>query len=93
MAFILGNNLTGVAVGNLLKLLSMLLPTGSRLPKSKYLFEKYFNSFLQGLEHKYYCPSCETLFKTSEEFRCSICNEQYEKEKLLEQGSFFIPSN
>ncbi|XP_028418505.1 uncharacterized protein LOC114543898 [Dendronephthya gigantea] len=90
MSFVLGNNLTSVAVGNLLKLLSMILPIGSRLPRTKYLFDKYFNGFREGLEHKFYCPNCQTLFQTSEKLKCFICNVEFEQHRLLEQGSFFL---
>ena len=91
MSFVIGNNLTSVAVGNLLKLLSMMLPTGSRLPRTKYLFDKYFNGFRQGLEYKFFCPSCETLIKTSDSLECTICEEEYERQQLLEKAiSFYI---
>ncbi len=90
MAFAIGNNLTNVAVGNLLKLLSMILPSASRLPRTKYLFDKFFNGFQEGLEYKFYCPSCQTLFKTSENLKCAICGEEYVRQELLEQGNFFL---
>ena len=68
----------------------MLLPIGSRLPRTKYLFDKYFNGFRQGLEYKFFCPSCETLIKTSDSLKCTICDEEYERQQPLEKGNFFL---
>ena len=90
MAFVLGNNLTNVAVGNLLNLLSMILPIGSRLPRTKYLFDIYFSTFKEGLEHKFYCPSCQTLFQNNQKLKCVICEVEYEEQVLLQNGSFFL---
>ena len=90
MSFVIGDNLTSVAIGNLLKLLSMILPIGSRLPRTKYLFDKYSNGFRQGLEYKLFCPSCETLIKTSDSLKCTICDEEYELQQLLEKGNLFL---
>lgn len=93
MAFILGNKLTGVAVGNLLRLLTMILPTGSQLPQTKFLFTVtsiYFNAFKEGLEFKLFCPCCKTLLETADCLKCLICETEYVKQKLLEQGNFFI---
>lgn len=90
MSFVIGNNLTGVAVANLLKLLSMMLSSGSRLPRTKYLFDKQFNSFRQGLQYKFFCPSCETLITTSDSLKCTICEEGYERQELREKGNFFL---
>ena len=90
MSVVIGNNLTSVAIGNLLKLLSMILPIGSRLPRTKYPLDKYFNGFRQGLEYKFFCPSCKTLIKTSDSLKCTICDEEYERQQLLEKGNFFL---
>ena len=90
MAFILGNKLTGVAVGNLLRLLTMILPTGHQLPQTKFLFDKYFRVFKEGMEFKLFCPCCKTLLETTDCLNCSICGRQYEEKELLEQGNFFI---
>ena len=89
LAFILGNRLTGVAVGNLLRLLDLLLPSGSKLPKTKYLFYKHFDLFKEGMEFKLYCPCCKTLL-LDDDLKCVICDNQYEQQKLLQQGNFFI---
>ena len=89
LAFILGNRLTGVAVGNLLRLLDLLLPSGLKLPKTKYLFYKHFNLFKEGMEFKLYCPCCKTLL-LDDDLKCVICYNQYEQQKLLQQGNFFI---
>ena len=54
------------------------------------MFDKYFNGFRQGLEYKFFCPSCETLIKTSDSLECTVCEEEYERQQLLEKGNFFL---
>lgn len=91
LSFILGNNLTGATVTNLLKLLHLILPSGSLLPKTKFLFDQYFNSFKNGMEYKFYCPVCKTLLDgVGEAYRCTICEICYQKQQLLQKGNFFI---
>ncbi|XP_028419021.1 uncharacterized protein LOC114544641 [Dendronephthya gigantea] len=63
MSFVLGNNLTSVAVGNLLKLLSMILPIGSRLPRTKYLFDKYLMVFEKDLNINFIALIAKHFFK------------------------------
>jgi hypothetical protein len=90
MAFILGNNLSGAAVGNLLRLLAALLPADSRLPKTRYLFDKHFNPFKDGVQFKLYCPICNALLTGIEGLECTLCNVLYRKDVLLRDGNFFI---
>ena len=68
----------------------MILPNGSRLPRTKYLFDKYFDGFREGLEYKFFCPCCQTLLKTSDSLNCAICEKEYVRQELLEQGNFFL---
>lgn len=90
MAFILGNNLSGTAVGNLLRLLAALLPADSRLPKTRYLFDKHLNPFKDGVQFKLYCPICNPLLTGIEGLECTLCNVIYRKDVLLRDGNFYI---
>ena len=90
MAFVLGNNLSGAAVGNLLRLLAALLPADSRLPKTRYLFDKHFNPFKDGVQFKLYCPICNAILTGIDELQCTLCSVLYEKDVLLRDGNFFI---
>ena len=52
------HNLTQEAVSDLLKLLSIHLPTPNTIPKSLYCFQKKFPSLQYNLKLHYYCSSC-----------------------------------
>ena len=41
------------------------------------------------MEFKLYCPCCKTLL-LDDDLKCVISDNQYEQQKLLQQGNFFI---
>ena len=90
MSFALGNNLSGAAISNLLTLLAAILPYNSQLPKTKWLFDKYFQAFKNNVQYKLYCPTCESLLSGIEGTMCTICKATYDQAKHLKDGYFFI---
>ena len=90
MAFSLSAQLSQEAQQHLLDLLSVLLPVGHILPRSKYLFDKYFGR--SDLEKCFYCKSCLSFLEDSHEAinYCPSCKIQWNSKELLEKGIFLI---
>ena len=38
---------------------------------------------------QFYCPNCQKLFQ-SEMLKCEICKAEYDRQKLLKEGNFFL---
>ena len=77
MAFVPGNNLFGAAVENLLKLLVVLLPADSQLPKTRYLFDKHFIHFKDGVQFKLCCPICNALLREIDHLECTYIKRTF----------------
>lgn len=86
----LGNNLSGAAISNLLTLLAAILPADSQVPKTKFLFDKYFHAFKKNVQYKLYCPTCKTLLSGIKGTVCTICDITYDRAMHLKNGYFFI---
>ena len=83
MSFILRNGLTSSAIGNLLTLLTLILPVGNLLPNTKYLFDKYFNEFRNGTQLRLYCPDCYRWLGKEENPWCEVCEISYSNKDLI----------
>jgi len=59
----------------LLAVLEAFLPPGSSLPRSKYMFTKYFNNTLCDMDRYYMCTKCKTSIKRSSS-STSKCNSE-----------------
>ena len=90
MSFVVAHHLTGAALQDLLSMLEILLPAGSLLPLTKYLFNNHFSQFQHGVELYVYCSVCNTLLGTSEIVNCTVCEKQYNKKDLINDGCFFM---
>lgn len=67
MQFCTSNKLTYTAIGELLKLISLLCPSGSILPKSFFRFKKFFQRFKE-------INQCHTLKKVCLECMKDVCS-------------------
>ncbi len=59
MQFSISNKLSYTAIGELLKLLGLLCPPDSLLPRSFYIFKKFFQQFKGSYTHKRVCLKCK----------------------------------
>ena len=87
MAYSLSQKLSQESLQQLLELLSLLLPAGHILPKTKHLFSKFFSKRDSILCT--YCSLCHSLI-TEEAVLCSTCSHPVDRKQLLSSGNFFI---
>ena len=73
MQFCIANNLTYTAIDELLKLLVIICPDSNFIPKSFYLFKKFFQQFTPIYDYEKICPKCI----------CNVINCTCEGSKLL----------
>lgn len=88
MAFALSAKLSQQSIQQLLDLLAMILPsTKLLLPKSKYLFNQFFDN--REMEIHLYCRKCTSLLG-SNDVQCTVCDQTINRADLLNKGSYFI---
>lgn len=91
MAHALRHHSSKEATESLLRLLHYHLPTGSNLPVTKYMFEKYFKQQEQPLISHFYCPTTQRYIGVAEgnDLNCT-CGNNHSAEVLLSNGSYFL---
>ena len=90
MAFVIKHKITGVCLTDLLKLLNTLIP--GCVPKTKYFIDKTFFSLADAVEYHHYCDTCQYYLGTQPD-RCTQCNVQFDMQKSIECGSYFITTS
>lgn len=102
LEFFLHHHLTWVALQDLLQLFHVMLGCNSNLPKTKYFFQKIFESDRQAILH-FYCENCNLSIDTLENLKsknvsdqsgennmnCLNCQHEFSFNKM-NNGKFFI---
>ncbi|XP_066923710.1 uncharacterized protein [Clytia hemisphaerica] len=78
-------SLSGEAMSNLLLLIHILLPGGSKIPKTLYMFKKFFSQLKSPMVFHEFCSYCFTEVQSKEIKICSNCCKEISKSK-----SYFI---
>ena len=89
IAFKIRHGLNNTVINDLLQLLHLLLPVPSSLPRTYYLFKKYF-SYTAPVYH--FCclnQSCKSLIVPPANV-CHICDHPFSEKECLDKGSFFL---
>lgn len=90
LSFVLRHTLTGIALSDLLDLISIHCPENS-LSTSKYIFLKDLQPVKDHLQCHIYCPNCEYYFGDKVDGgQCVICNTTLDRNSSLKNGNFFI---
>ena len=89
MSYVLRHNLTGVALQDLLTMFNEHFP--GLVPATSYLFHKAYGQFGHYVPH-FYCINCESYMGPSETAPkdCSSCNAEFDIERNLRVGSYFL---
>lgn len=90
IAFILAHHLTSEAVEDLLKVMGLLLPLTSTLPKTSYFLKRYFKQHTREGTFFVYCPLCQSLLGKDKLVMCHHCEKQFRKKTLIENGNYFV---
>jgi hypothetical protein len=90
MTFAIKHRLSQDAVEELLQLISLLLPEGSRCPATNYWLSKLASVDYSLVKTVFYCPSCQSTLELFEStWKCKDCDEVYDRNLLLKQQSYF----
>lgn len=91
MAFAVRHSLSHSAIGDLLQLLSLLLPTPSSIPASYHLFQKLFKPPTASVKTHFYCSNKDCMSAVGEvDIECKICKTEFSAEANKKSGSFFL---
>lgn len=90
-AFAFRHSLSKVAINDLLRLITMLLPQPTLLPKSFHRFDKLFPVSSENISVHYYCSNLEcSSLVVPPQTRCELCNTDFEESSSRKNGSFFV---
>jgi len=76
LQFTLKHSLSEIALDDLLKMFTLVLPQNHQLDDSKYLFHKFFQELEHDIKFRYYCERCTRPLTETDP--CDHCKEKFE---------------